>query len=269
MEELAAFKRMVRTYYRKHGRHDLAWRQTTDPYQILVSEIMLQQTQVDRVRPKYDAFIKKYPTPTSLAKAPLGAVLSLWVGLGYNRRAKYLHEAAKAVVAQKNFPKTQATLMALPGVGTYTAGAVAAFAYNEPVVLIETNIRTVFIHHFFSDRTGVADAELLPLIAATVDNKNPRDWYYALMDYGVYLKREHGSNNAQSRHHTKQKPFVGSMREVRGALVRTLSTAKTPMTSAALETAVALPKAKVEAALDALVQEGLVQKREARFKLAT
>ena len=145
------FVARVWEYYKAHGRHDLPWRKTTDPYKILVSELMLQQTQVDRVLLKYKAFLKLFPTARRLAAAPLGDVLRAWQGLGYNRRAKFLHQAAQYVTNELKgrWPKDEAGLLALPGVGPYTARAVLAFAYNEPVVLIETNVRQVFLHHLF------------------------------------------------------------------------------------------------------------------------
>ncbi len=185
------FAKVVRTYYKQHGRHILPWRKTKNPYRIFVSEIMLQQTQVDRVIPKYKAFLKLFPSLVALADASLGEVLRAWQGLGYNRRAKMLHSCAKEIMESYTgkFPKDQKTLLSLPGIGPYTASAVMAFAYNEPVVLIETNVRTVFIHHFFSDQTDVTDTEILALVDRTLDRKNPREWYYALMDYGSYHYR--------------------------------------------------------------------------------
>lgn len=268
--EVAVFRRTVRAYYKKYGRHDLPWRQTTDPYQILVSEVMLQQTQVDRVRPKYAHFIKTYASAEALAKAPLGAVLSLWVGLGYNRRAKFLKQAATVVTANGGvFPTTVSALVELPGVGPYTAGAVAAFAYNLPVVIIETNIRTVFTYHFFKNKTGVTDQEILPLILETLDTKKPREWYYALMDYGVYLKKTYGSNNHQSKHHIIQKPFKGSRRAVRGAIIRQLVESQNALTSTELSKVISVEKSIIEHVLQSLRTEGLVSKKGLRYTVST
>ena len=118
MMTTAQFRRVVYSYYKREGRHTLPWRQTHDPYRVMVSELMLQQTQVPRVVPKYEAFIKRFPTIQSLARAELGSVLKLWQGLGYNRRAKMLHEAARAIVSHHHgvFPHTKEELLALPGV---------------------------------------------------------------------------------------------------------------------------------------------------------
>jgi len=223
------FVETVWAHYRKEGRHDLPWRNTKNAYRILVSEIMLQQTQVERVIPKYKSFLKKFPSLASLASAPLGDVLREWQGLGYNRRAKMLHECAKIIVKDHRgvLPKTHSALMKLPGVGHYTAGAVLAFAHNEAVPIIETNIRTVSIHHFFHDEIDIPDKEILRLtvvfLGGIKQKKNPREWYYALMDYGAYLKKTKGNQNLKSKHYTKQSAFKGSDRQIRGAIIRVLS----------------------------------------------
>lgn len=196
-----------------------------DPYKILVSEIMLQQTQVERVIPFYKAFLKKFLTARSLASAPLSKVLKAWSGLGYNRRAKFLREAAKAV-SQKHrgvFPRSYEELLSLPGVGDYTARAVRVFAFNEPDCLIETNIRTVFTHHFFPRARKIADAKLLPLIAKAAAGQEPRAWHAALMDYGSYLKRTGVRINTKSAHYAKQEKFEGSLRQVRGEILKALA----------------------------------------------
>ncbi|MBV9349402.1 MAG: hypothetical protein JO026_01495, partial [Patescibacteria group bacterium] len=220
-----AFRKTVYLHYRKKGRHSLPWRKTKDPYRILVSEMMLQQTQVDRVLPKYRTFLKKFPDMHALAEAPLGSVLKEWQGLGYNRRAKFLHDAAKEIMKtyRGRFPKTHGELVGLPGIGTYTASAIRAFAWNEPEIFIETNIRTAFIHYFFTKRHNIRDAELAALLATTLDKKNPREWHYALMDYGAFIKKNEGNASRRSAHHAKQEPFKGSDREVRGAILRLLS----------------------------------------------
>lgn len=263
-----AFIRAVRAYYRKHGRHDLPWRHTTEPYKILVSETMLQQTQVPRVIPKYREFLRAFPTVRALARAPLGDVLRAWQGLGYNRRAKLLWLGAQEVVDihHGTYPRTYQDLVRLPGVGPYTAGAVMAFAYNEPVPLIETNIRTVYLHHFFADRADVPDAALLPYIAATLDRRNPRVWYAALMDYGTHLKQTVGNVSRKSRHYTRQSSFKGSMRQLRGAILRALTAA--PMTRHALHKALdGFSGRTIDEQLTALTTEGLITKRGRTFLL--
>ncbi len=220
---IAEFQKMIWKFYKEQGRHDLPWRQTTDPYKILVSEVMLQQTQVDRVVPKYKAFLKQFPTLKSLAKAPLNQVLLAWSGLGYNRRALYLQKAAQALIEgyKGRFPKDAETLETLPGIGPYTARAVATFSYDTPYVFIETNIRRVFIHEFFSSKNEVSDKDIIPLIEKTLPkNKSVREWYWALMDYGSFLKSTTKNPNQRSAHYVKQSKFKGSVRELRGGFLR-------------------------------------------------
>ncbi len=222
--------RELKSFYKKSGRTHLPWRTTRDPYKILVSELMLQQTQVARVIPKYETFLKRFPTFSVLAKAPLIDVLKEWQGLGYNRRAKFLHQTAKVIMTRSDLVRSKWTvefLESLPGIGPYTARAVSVFAYNRPEVFIETNIRTVFLHHYFRQgRTlsdgKVADAEILPLIERELrrSKMEPRDFYAALMDYGSHLKGSGLRINNKSKHYVKQSKFEGSTRQKRAALLR-------------------------------------------------
>lgn len=229
MKNFKKFQTTVLAHWRKNGRHNLPWRKTTDPYKILVSEMMLQQTQVARVIPKYREFLNKYPTVKKLAAAPLIDVLRVWSGLGYNRRAKYLHDAAKAIVGVHEglFPKGYEELCALPGVGDYTAKAVRVFAHKESEILIETNIRTVFLHHYSHSnvlqKTAIRDSEILRFAQDAAKGKDPREWHWALMDYGAYLKKSGVKLNPKSAHYSKQSKFEGSLRQVRGAILRAYS----------------------------------------------
>jgi A/G-specific adenine glycosylase len=254
------FQETVWEYYRHHGRH-MPWRQpeadgSFDPYKIMVSEIMLQQTQVARVIPKYQAFIAAFPDVQSLARAPLSRVVQLWSGLGYNRRAKYLHLAAQQIAQESKFPQTLNTLSKLPGVGKHTAGAILVYAYNQPEPFLETNIRTVYIHHFFADHPDlVTDKQLLPLVAETIDRENPREWFWALMDYGAHLKATVGNVSRQSQHYTKQSKFAGSKRQIRGQVLRQLVDG--PQTSAQL--AIIITDDRLPAVLKDLMQEGLLR----------
>lgn len=218
------FQQFILRFYQKHGRHELPWRQTTDPYLILVSELMLQQTQVERVIPKYLAFVSRFPTIDSVSQAQLSEVLSLWQGLGYNRRAKYLHMLSKEIMTtyQGKFPTTEDELLTLPGIGPYTASAITTFSFNLPTRVIETNIRSVFLYHFFETEHEVTDAQLIPLIDDTIYTPNPREWYWALMDYGSMLKKLLPNPSRKSRHHTKQTQFKGSLRQVRGEILKLL-----------------------------------------------
>jgi A/G-specific adenine glycosylase len=254
--EIEVFRRQVLAYYAESGR-DFPWRRTRDPWAILVSEIMLQQTQTDRVLPKYLAWLKTYPEPSALAKAPLAEALGLWSGLGYNRRALALVRAASLISSSGRFPDDEDLLLELPGVGPYTARAVLAFAFDRPVVLIETNIRSVFLHHFFEGEDGVADARIAPLVEATLNREDPRTWYYALMDYGVMLKRSFGNPNSRSAHYAKQSPFADSNRRIRGYLLKELGLRGRADVE---ELASALPfsRERVEKALGELAAEGFM-----------
>jgi len=220
--EIKNFQKTVSDYFKKHGR-TLPWRGLTDPYRILVSEIMLQQTQVDRVISKFSSFIKQFSNFKSLANAPLQKLLQQWQGLGYNRRALSLQKTAQIIVEKYNgkLPSDIETLQSLPGIGPATAASIAAFAFNKPVIFIETNVRTVFIHHFFKKAT-VTDDEIASLVKQTVD-KNPRRWYAALMDYGSMLKKLYPNPSRRSAHYTKQSKFEGSNRQIRGRIIRTIA----------------------------------------------
>lgn len=201
---------------------DLPWRNTQNPYEVLVSEIMLQQTQVQRVLAYWPRFLKLFPSVDALAAADVSVVLEAWQGLGYNRRALALYRCARTCshLYQGNLPKTYDELLSLDGVGPATAGGVCAFAYNMPVVYLETNVRTVFLHEFFPYGNNVSDKELIGLIEASCSQDNPRSWYYALLDYGAYLKQTLPNPSRRSKHHQKQSTFEGSRRQKRSELLR-------------------------------------------------
>ena len=215
-----AFKKIIWSHYKKY-RREMPWREDITPYRIVVSEIMLQQTQAERVVKKFNSFIKRFPNFKSLAKASLQDVLKEWQGLGYNRRGLNLHRLAQTIKGK--LPETYAELLELPAIGPNTAGSVLAFAYNLPHPFIETNIRTVFIHFFFKNHKGkVHDKKLMPIITKTLDTKNPREWYYALMDYGAYLKKAQTNPSRRSKHHIRQSKFKGSNRELRANILKIL-----------------------------------------------
>lgn len=285
MKSLGFFRRIVCAHHKKEGRHDLPWRKTTNPYRILVSEVMLQQTQVERVIPFYKNFLKKFPTVKVLAEAPLSEVLKAWQGLGYNRRAKMLHAAAKEIVEKNKgkLPMSVEELEKLPGVGPYTARAVAAFAYNQDVVFIETNIRTAITHHFFPkrgiSRVGraamgrfsrkdlVSDTEVVKILEKVFPIGRSREWYSALMDYGAFLKRSGVQINKKSKHYTKQSKFTGSLREARGTILRALATKPTSVTVLA-NVLGSKRRSQAGAALQALAAEGLIEKTGSTYRLA-
>ncbi len=266
------FQKLVWNYYKKQGRHDLPWRKTHDPYKILVSEVMLQQTQVERVIPFYKAFLKKFPTIKALAAAPLAEILKSWQGLGYNRRAKMLHMAAREVVGtyKGKFPRSVTELQELPGVGPYTARAVATFAYGQNAVFIETNIRTAVTDYFFKKNDVVDDKEILKILSKIaskeIGDESPREWNWALMDYGASLKRSGVRINAKSKTYVPQSKFTGSNREARGAILREL--AKGSQVRARLVRLMGDDRTKqMELQLSKLSSEGLIEIRGTKYEL--
>ena len=304
LTDIRKFRSTIYGHYKKNSRK-LPWRppalklrkdNALDPYRIVVSEIMLQQTQVSRVLTKYPTFIKTFPNFKSLAKAPFKKIFRVWQGMGYNRRALALKKIAERV--EKEFggklPVSPETLETFPGIGHYTACAISAFAYNQPTVFIETNIRTVFIYFFFpkkkrarpvtlqlanrnpsskthsttayapmttktSESNGVNDEELLPFIKQTLDRHNPREWYYALMDYGAMLKEKGARLNKRSAHYRAQSRFKGSNRELRGKILEMLS--QRNMSEVELVRALRKKGTLVKKNLITLMIEGLIKKR--------
>lgn len=263
------FQDTVWSYYHEHGR-DLPWRHvdvdgSADPYKILVSEIMLQQTQAGRVIPKYEQFLALFPDVTALASAPQQAVLVAWNGLGYNRRARFLHQAAQAIVSQHDsvVPHTEKELVALPGIGINTARAVLTYAFNQPTLFIETNVRTVYIYHFFENQESVHDVDILEIVERTMDKEQPREWYWALMDYGSHLKATVGNVSKYSKHYVKQSTFKGSRRQIRGAVLKHLISGP----SSQEELTRVISDDRLDTVLNDLVKEGLVIHTNHQFSL--
>jgi A/G-specific adenine glycosylase len=249
----------------------MRWRKTKDPYKILVSEIMLQQTQVPRVEKFYPKFVKAFPNFCVLARAPLKSVLRLWQGMGYNRRAIALKKLAQEVVEKHDgeLSNTIEGLVRLPGIGQATAGAIMAYAFNLPVAFVETNIRRVFIFHFFSgprNKSGmtkgkkVDDREILKLVEHTVDRRNSREWYWALMDYGTMLAAQEKENpNVRSVRYRKQPKFEGSRRQMRGRVLKLL-VKKGSVSRAGLK--------EFRSVIPELLREGFIKEVKGRYGLA-
>lgn len=258
-------------HYDEAGRHDLPWRKTVSPYRVVVSEIMLQQTQVVRVETYFKAWMKRYPSWCTLAAAPLKDILLSWQGLGYNRRGKYLHDVAKIVTKEYRgkLPHDRNTLEALPGIGHYTAGSIRAFAFNEPDVFLETNIRTVLFYHFYRWQAqfikSVPDQELMAVLEKFIKSDeraeaHPRELYYALMDYGSHLKTTVGNLNRNSKSYTKQSKFEGSRRQLRSQILRFILK-EGSATEANIVKATRSEEALTKTLLQELIKEGSIKKQ--------
>ncbi len=264
---IEGFQKTIWHYFNTHGRV-FDWRKTSDPYHIVVSEIMLQQTQTFRVAEKFSAFIARFPDFKTLAHAHFRDVLFYWQGLGYNRRCLALHALAQKVVNQYNstLPDNPDILITFPGIGKATAASVCAFAFNQPTIFIETNIRSVYIHFFFQHKNAVTDKELYPLVAQTVDHTNPRNWYYALMDYGVMLKKKYPNPSRKSAHHNQQSKFEGSDRQIRGQILKALTHYPALTCEQLLDITQREPD-RVTKIIDDLCKEGFIKQRDNHYSL--
>ncbi|MCC7568957.1 MAG: A/G-specific adenine glycosylase [Candidatus Methanofastidiosa archaeon] len=265
---LQKFRERVWSAYRESYR-DLPWRRTDDPYAILVSEVMLQQTQVHRVIVPYERFLSAYPTVSALAKASPRDVVALWQGLGYNRRALWLREAARRIVTDHGgiVPADVETLLTLPGIGPYTAAAVCAIAFGQVVPVLDTNIRAVYLHEWFPQREKIRDSELIPLLVETFDRERPREWVYALMDYGATLKRQGPNPSRRSAHHVRQQAFEGSRRQRRGKVIRLLLACESA-TAQEVAASCGMKDAEAEALLIDLAAEGFLSIRDGAYCLS-
>ena len=270
--DISRFQELIKTHYRRFGR-TFPWRDSCNPYEITVSEIMLQQTGTERVLKKYQPFIEAFPSFEILSSSSLKGILSLWQGLGYNRRAKFLKELSQIVCRDFGgiLPEDPSVLRKFPGIGPGTAGSLAAFIYNKPVVFIETNIRRVFLHFFFTNCEKITDKEIFPLIEASLDNKNPRIWYYALMDYGVYLKSLYPNANKRSAHYSVQSRFENSNRQVRGKIIKLLTetddSKKELFTAEEIADSVGFDITRVKIAVEELTAEGIVAEKNNSYRI--
>lgn len=223
-EHISHFTDTVWSAYKTSTRIDMPWRKNHNPYYVLLSEMMLQQTQITRVVDYFHAFTDRWPCLCDIAEAPLGDVLEAWMGLGYYRRAKYLHACAMAICKNHKgvVPRDKEVLLTLPGIGDYTSSAILAFAYNISAVVVETNIRRAIIHHFFEGETRVLEKDVREYVQLTMDRARPRLWYWALMDYGASLIYKVQNPNRRSAIYIRQSKFEGSNRQVRAAILRVL-----------------------------------------------
>ena len=221
--------------------------------------MMLQQTQTNRVVVKFQQFIQEFPDFPSLSNAPLSDLLKVWQGLGYNRRAVALKKIAEKVVNEFDgiLPADVEILKSFPQIGHNTASSIVAFAFNMPTFFIEVNIRRVFIYFFFPGKTLVNDKDIMPLVRKTLDSSNVRKWYYALMDYGVMLKKTHPELTKRSAHYRKQSKFKGSNRELRGKILKLVIDSKL-LTEAEIRENLKSEPRRVISALNQLIQEGFI-----------
>lgn len=268
--EVRAFRRKVLGYYRRH-RRDLPWRHGRTPYRVAVVEIMLQQTQVPRVVPKFVEFIRRFPTWKSLAAADQAKLLATWSGLGYNRRALLLRKLAQAVVADHGgrLPQTVEQLQKLPGLGHATAAAISVYAFGQPHAFIETNVRAVLLHHFFPGKKNVPDTKVWPLIHATLDRRDPIRWYSALMDYGTWLKKSVPNPSRQSKHYAKHAPFKGSSRQLRGQVLKAVVKAGAISGVALRGQLPGIAEDRIEATVERLIGEGFIGRSRGRLRIAS
>ncbi len=287
MDQRSKIQVRLLRWYRKH-RRDLPWRQTTDPYAILVSEIMLQQTQVERVVPKYQAFLKRFPSLRALARSQQADVIRAWAGLGYNRRARYLHQLARVVIMHQRgaLPQSPQALQALPGIGPYTAAAVACFAFGAPVALVDVNVRRVLgrLEKGVRGPATLGTKALWLLAAQYVPKKSSVTWNSALMDFGATVctaRKPHCEScplQTQCRAYPAilgtpmiakpTKAFVDSTRYWRGKIVSFLrKQTSTPRTMQRMFALQGLPAARLQALLHDLQQEALVHFVRGRYTL--
>ncbi len=264
MPSAKKFRQEIWQYYHDHKRI-LPWRDTTDPYKIMVSEIMLQQTQANRVISFYENFLRTFPSVHTLAAAPIKDVLVLWQGLGYNRRAVYLHQAAKKIITDfgGQVPSTIDELITLPGVGKNTAGAILAYSFNQPVTFIETNIRKTIIHFFFAHLDKVSDHDVSAIVTNTIDKLNPREWYWAMVDYGSELGRQRVVRNDRSQSYKKQSSFEGSNRQLRARLLRYIL--EQPRRLQEIEST--FPNNSTKKNLTNLQQDGLIREKDGIYQI--
>lgn len=253
-------------YYAQHKR-DLPWRKDITPYNIVISEVMLQQTQVSRIITKYEPFITELPNFQTLADASLPVLLELWQGIGYNRRAIYLQRLAQRVVEEYNgqLPDNPIILDTFPGIGEATAASICVYAFNKPIPFIETNVRRIYIHHFFHDRTDIDDREIMPFVQKTLDTENPREWYYALMDYGTMLGRTIDNPNKRSKHYSIQSQFEGSDRQIRGMVLKKLLNQSVDKQE--LYTVLAKDESRVDKVITQLEKEGFIIEEGGMYRI--
>ncbi len=265
--QITEFRKKIYDYYIQHKR-PMPWRNCDNPYYVVISELMLQQTQVPRVLQKFPEFITAFPDFSALVRASMKDVITQWQGMGYNRRAKYLKQIAEKVVGEYGgiLPSDPSILETFPGIGPATAGSIAAFAYNTPTIFIETNIRRVHLHFFFPETKDVHDKEIKQVVEQTLDRKQPREWYYALMDYGTMMMKSLDNPNKRSKHYSLQSRFEGSDRQIRGRVLKVLVSQQN-VTKEQFLRLLQDEEERVSQILDKMEQEGMIVRDKTRYRL--
>ncbi|VVB60515.1 G/T mismatches repair enzyme [uncultured archaeon] len=261
-ETVQRFQKKVFSFYQQNKR-ELPWRNTTDPYKILVSELMLQQTQVSRVISYYERWIARWPTISDLASASRAEVLKAWMGLGYNTRAVYLHKAAQKIVAEYDGDVLTAMkqYQEIPGVGRYTAQAVQIFSRNTDLVTVDTNIRRIFIAEFHLSEE-LSMRELWGYAEQCLPLGRSREWHNALMDYGALHQT---AKKTGIRSVSQQSEFEGSDRQRRAAVLRLLLSG--PASFDTIHRALGGERMKIRKILGKMVDEDLLVLQNKRYQV--
>jgi A/G-specific adenine glycosylase len=261
-EHIMRFQKKVFLFYKKNKR-DLPWRKTTDPYKILLSELMLQQTQVKRVVVYYEKWIARWPTIHTFASAALPEVLQMWMGLGYNTRAISLHKTAKKIVAlfDGDVLRAMQQYKELPGIGKYTSHAVRIFSTNADLVTVDTNIRRIFISEFDLPE-NISEHELWLLAEKCRPVGKSREWHNALMDYGALYLTAHKTG---IRPTTQQTQFEGSNRQIRAQILRHVL--EKPMTGKELTQTLKIDQGRLGPILEKMINQHILMKKNNTYLL--
>lgn len=269
-KKISTIQTTVLDWY-KTNKRNLPWRSTRDPYHILVSEIMLQQTQVSRVIPKYEEFLKRFPTVGKLASVSSAEVIRAWKGLGYNRRALNLQRAARVIVGEHNgkVPSDLEALRELPGIGRYTAGAIRNFASGIDTPAVDTNVKQ-FLDHFVPASAARTENDYYDLAEQLMPEGKAREWLHAVMDYSALVLKSNKVTGSTLRvEPRKSEPFVGSNRYLRGRIIDRLR--DQAQTASALFAAIAKPidveQGRFQALVTALQSEGFLTRKGRTLRL--
>jgi A/G-specific adenine glycosylase len=260
-EKIQEFQKKIFSWW-ETNRRDFPWRITNNPYHILVSEFMLQQTQTSRVMRVYENFLKNWPTKAELAEEASSNVIKFWSEnrLGYNRRAKWLHEAIIYLNKLDAFPKDPKELRKIKGIGSYSSRSILIFAFNHNLATIDTNIRRILIDQGFANEE-TKDSELLSIAEKLLPHDKSRDWHNALMDYGAILKT---ARKTGIKPRTRQKPFKNSTRAHRGSIIRLLSS-QNGGSFEEISAAIKISKESLNTILSSLINDQMITEKDGKY----